>query len=75
MSRPERLSGPAVGILNALIISAGLYGLLVVVALAAGRTGLLMCLLLLMGLLHGGLTTGHRSASSGATPRLVPTSA
>jgi hypothetical protein len=69
VSRPDRYSGAAAGILNALIISAGLYGLLVGVALAAGRNALLMCLLLLMGLLHAGLTGLRRSAAtSNASP-------
>ncbi len=57
MSRPDRCSGPALGILNALIICAGIYGLLVGAALAGGRSALLMCVLLLMGLLHACLTS------------------
>jgi hypothetical protein len=68
MSRPDRHSGPAAGVLNALIISAGLYGLVVVVALAAGRNALLMCLLLLIGLLHACLTGLRRSAVTMTTP-------
>jgi hypothetical protein len=47
-----------------LIICAGIYGLLVVVALAGGRSALLMCLLLLLGLLHGCLPGLARSAVS-----------
>ena len=62
MSGSDRCSGPAVGILNALIICAGLYGLLVGAALAGGRSALLICLLLLMGLLHACLTGLARSA-------------
>ena len=56
MSRPGRCSGPAAGILNALIICAVAYGLLVGVALAGGRSALLTGLLVLMGLLHACLT-------------------
>ena len=67
MSRPDRYSGPAAGILNALIISAGLYGLVVVVALAAGRSALLLCLVLLTGLLHACLTGPRRSAVTSKT--------
>ena len=68
MSRPDRCSGPAAGILNALIICAATYGLLVGVALAGGRTWLLdQGLLLLMGLLHACLTGLARTA---ATPTM-----
>ena len=62
MSGPDRCSGPAAGILNALIVCAGIYGLLVGVTLVGGRSALLVCLLLLMGLLHGCLTGLARSA-------------
>jgi hypothetical protein len=72
VSRPDRYSGPAAGILNALIISAGLYGLVVVVALAAGRNALLMCFLLLIGLLHAGLAGLRRSAVTSKTPPVTP---
>ncbi len=62
MLGPDRSSGPAVGILNALIACAGIYGLLVGASLAGGRSALLMCLLLLLGLLHACLTGLTRSA-------------
>jgi len=68
VSGPDRCSGPAVGILNALIICAGLYGLLVGVALAGGRSALLMCLLLVMGVLHGCLTGLARRAVTSNSP-------
>jgi hypothetical protein len=48
-----------------LIICAGFYGLFVGAALAGGRSALLMCLLLLVGLLHGSLTgLAHRADTS-----------
>ena len=61
MSGPERRSGPAVGLLNAVMICAGGYGLFACIALAGGRSAILMCLLLLMGLLHACLK-GFRTA-------------
>jgi len=67
VSGPDRRSGPAAGILNALIICAGIYGLLVGVAFAGGRSALLVCLLLLMGLLHAWLTGLARSAVTSAS--------
>jgi hypothetical protein len=68
VSGADRCSGPAAGIVNALIMCAGIYGLLVGVALAGGRSALLMCLLLLMGLLHGCLAGLARSAVTSASP-------
>ena len=68
MSRPDRCSGPVAGILHALIICAGFYGLLVGVALAGGRSALLMCLLLLLGLLHACLTGLGGSVVSSKSP-------
>ena len=62
------MSGPAVGILNALIICAGSYGLLVGVSLTGGRSALFMCLLLLMGLLHACLTGQVRTAVTSKSP-------
>ena len=62
MSSPARCSGPAAGILNALIICAGFYCLFVGVALAGGGSALLASVLLLMALLHGCLTGPARSA-------------
>ena len=53
---------PAVGILNAVIVCAATYGLLVGVALTGGRNGLFMCLLLLLALLHACLTGLARDA-------------
>ena len=54
------MRAPAVGILNAVILSAVIYGLLVGVALTGVRNALFMCLLLL-GLLHACLTGLARS--------------
>ena len=62
MPGPDRCSGPVAGILNALIICAGIYGLLIGVAMAGGRSALLMCCLLLIGLLHGCLAGLAQSA-------------
>ena len=50
------MRAPAVGILNAVIVCAATYGLLVGVALTGGRNVLFMGLLLLLGLLQAGLT-------------------
>jgi len=55
---------PAVGILNAVILCAATYGLLVGVAVSGGRDALLMCLLLLLALLHACLTGLARSAGT-----------
>jgi hypothetical protein len=66
-----RSTGPAAGILNALIICAGGYGLLVGVALAGGRSALLMCLLLVLGLLHGGLTGLASIATTSKSPSVA----
>ena len=68
MSGPDRCSAPAAGILNGLIICAGIYGLLVGVAVAGGRNALLMFLLLLMALLHACLTGLARSAVAPKSP-------
>ena len=68
MSSPARCSGPAAGILNALIICAGVYSLLVGVALAGGRSALLASVLLVMALLHGCLTGPARSAVTSKRP-------
>ena len=73
MSRPDRCSGPAAGILNALIICAVTYVLLVGVALAGGRIALLMGLLLLLGLLHACLTGLARTAVTPAMSIRKPT--
>lgn len=62
-------SGPAVGILNGLVICAGLYGLLGVTVLLGGLSALLLSLLLAVGLLHGCLTgTAHRTSATDAPP-------
>ena len=68
MSGPDRCSGPAAGILNALVMCAGIYGLLAGVILVGGRSALLVCLLLLMGLLHGCLAGLARSAVTSTSP-------
>ena len=44
------MRAPAVGILDAVIVSIGTYALLVGVALAGGRGAFLVCLLVLLGL-------------------------
>jgi hypothetical protein len=76
VSGPDRCSGPAAGILNALIICAGSYGLFVGAALAGGRSALVVCLLLLMGLLHGCLTRpAHGAVTSKSTRRSILRSA
>ncbi len=69
--RSDGRTDAAAGILNALILCAAFYGLLVGVALVGGRGALLLLVLLVVGLLHAAVTGLAETRAATRSPSVV----